>query len=128
MSPAIVLSTVQKRMLREFAFRPLDAAHFCSGTRTVTLAPKSVQLNINVLARAGLVEEIHGRHFQITRAGRNLLDNCDIISAQSSARYEGARSPSNFTGIKMPSVRAGADDNLLHSSLVMGAQISVRAA
>lgn len=106
----ITLTTVQKRMLREFAFRPLDAAHFCSGTRAVTLAPKSVQLHINALGRFGLVEEIHGRHFQITRAGRNLLDNCDIVSAQSSSRYEFARTAARdkYAGNSMACTRPGA--------------------
>ena len=110
MSSAIVLSTVQKRMLREFAFRPLDAAHFCSGTRAVTLAPKSVQLHINVLARAELVEEISGRHFQITHAGRNLLDNWNIVSAQSTGRYEAARTAdkSAYTGNRMVCTRPNA--------------------
>ena len=129
MSP-IELSTVQKRMLREFAFRPLDALHFCSSTRAVTMAPKSVQLHINVLARAELVEEISGRHFQITHAGRNLLDNWNIVSAQSNSRYEVSRNgirPS-YTGNRMGSPRIGADNNLMHASLGMGPQINVRAA
>ena len=106
----IELSTVQKCMLREFAFRPLDAAHFCSGTRAVTLAPKAVQMHIKVLARAELVEEISGRHFQITHAGRNLLDNWSIVSAQSNSRYEAARNAvkSAFTGIEMVCTRPGA--------------------
>lgn len=106
----ITLTTVQKRMLREFAFRPLDALHFCSSTRAVSMAPKSVQLHINVMARAGLVEEISGRHFQITHTGRNLLDNWTNASAQSNSRYEAARNTvkSVFTGIEMVCTRPGA--------------------
>ena len=106
----VILNIVQKRMLREFAFRPLDALHFCSGTRAVTLAPKSVQQHINVLARSELVEEIHGRHFQITRAGRNLLDNCDIVTAQSNSRYEAARNAikTSYTGNNMVCTRPRA--------------------
>lgn len=114
MPTPIFLSAVQKRMLREFAFRPLDAAHFCAGSRVVMLAPRSVRAHINFLARAELIEEIHGRHFQITRAGRNLLDNCDSIAAQSGSRYEAARNAvkSVFTGIEMVCTRPGAG---LHS-------------
>lgn len=105
-----VLSLVQKRLLREFAFRPLDASHFCSGKRTVVLSPKIVQTHINTLVRAGVLEEIHGHHFQITRAGRDLLDNCEFVSAQSDSRYEAARNAvrTAFTGIEMICTRPGA--------------------
>ena len=94
------------------------------------LAPRSVRAHINFLARAALVEEIHGRHFQITRAGRNLLDNCNSVTAQSSIRYDAARTAnkSTYTGNNMGSPRAGADNNLLHASLGMWPQITVRAA
>lgn len=106
--PKPELNPLQKSMLREFAFRPLDSAHFCSGKRNVTLAPKVAQTHINVLARAGYVEETQARHFAITRAGRLLLDNYDLARTQTLARYGNTTTSASYTGLNMPCPRANA--------------------